>query len=270
MRFPTLKQLSGLVMIVNTFLPAIVLAAAVWIILDIKRDACDSIRRFDRVSKEIDLLFDHRFQAIRAGVRKGKVEQETGIEVDIAALVDRQRNIDGEGECLPFAESRRQIAKIARQSSTQVRKDIEQLGNRITEPARFIRTAFVLEPIPLPRVPLARDVITAYNNHVRPPMNAVMSTIRDSVNNAIFGLFNPETIFVQLEVQKAQYKFAAYARLAGQFTTEATSKLAWFVLVLSAWLALSYVLWAYRRLATGWALLRGRNVDRPHGLDWGT
>lgn len=266
MRFPTLKQLTGLVMIVNTFLPAIVLAVAVWLILDIKREACDSIRRFDRVSREIDLLFDGRFHAIRAGVKKGKIEPQTGIEIDVATLVDRQRKIDGEGECLPFGESRRQIARIVRQSSTQVRKDLEQLGNRITAPARFIRTAVVLKPIPLPRIPLARDVVTAYNDHVRPPMNAVLITIRDSVNNAIFGLLNPETIFVHLEVQKAQYKLAAYARLAGQFTTAATSKLAWFILVLSAWLALSYVLWAYRRLATGWALLRGRNVDRVHGV----
>ena len=41
-------------------------------------------------------------------------------------------------------------------------------------------------------------------------------------------------------------------------TIDSFAKFKWFFVILALWLALSYALRPHRRLAEGWALLRGR------------
>jgi hypothetical protein len=94
-------------------------------------------------------------------------------------------------------------------------------------------------------------------------VGAALSTL----GQAVAEPFDTAGRNLQEEARRVDYKRAVAFGLIGRFASDATgsfAKFGWFFAILALWLVLSYLLWAHRRLAAGWALLRDRG-DGPAG-----
>ena len=109
----------------------------------------------------------------------------------------------------------------------------------------------------------AQPPVDAYNTFVRPSANRVFTQIGKSVNQSAYRLFNPEVVYMQLELKRIKYRINAAQELVKKFakgTKDAFSDFLWFFVFLAIWLFVCFLLWAYRRLSMGWLLLRNRVV----------
>jgi hypothetical protein len=257
---PSLRQVSGFVMIINTFLPVIVvvtLGLMIWSTASaIKRDAC--------------LTFDHMAQALaddKERSKYAKAADDDAREVMLNDLIKRLRD-NGPSEDDP-CQAWDKVKTNMKQTVTDIGDDIKAVGAGFGK----MKTALgnVVPSIGLIKysgIKLVDKAIWAANQIIEVIRNA-FNTIGDGLKAIGSHLASP-LVKVQkdltVEFQKVDYKRAAAWTLLGSFFSDSArlfTKFMWFFIILAIWLVLSYVLWVYRRLAVGWGLLRNRQAIEP-------
>ena len=265
MKLPTLRQVSGFTMIVNTFLPAIVvvtLGLMIWsTVTTIKRNACATVSYVTRAMND-DKEIKNYFNASDA-VRKKSLQ----------VLVGRlnAQPLPEDGSCRQWRDLRTRIRGI-------LQKELyEETVGRIDDEMKTVKEKFMkvrtdvqsvvpkIRPIQPPSIPGIYEFVSAVNGLFK-----IMQDALKGLGNALTklggGLTEPfDTAGKNLdkEFQKVDYKRAVAWELLDRFwsdTADLFNKFWWFFVILALWLVLSYALWVYRRLVVGWALLCNREA----------
>lgn len=265
MKLPTLRQVSGFAMIVNTFLPAIVvvtLGLMIWsTVATIKRNACATVHYVTKAMNDDKEIKNYRKAS--DDVRRKSLQ----------ALVGRlnEQPLPKDASCRQWRDLRTRITDIFTDElygETVIR--IESEKKEIERKFNNVRTAInrVVPKIPTitpPEIPGVKEAILAVNQLFKIMRDALVG-LAGALAKVGNGLTEPfETAGEKLgeEFQKVDYKRAVAWALLDRFwsdTADLFDKFWWFFVVLALWLTLSYALWVYRRLAVGWALLCNREA----------
>ena len=269
MKLPTLRQVSGFAMIVNTFLPAIVvvtLGLMIWsTVTTIQRSACATVSYVKQAMND-DKEKDIYLAAVRVSDAAGKRA--------LQGLVGRRVNarpLPEAGSCTQWQDLRAGIKGIfTNELYGETVDGIDREMKTVKEKFRKVRTDVQsvvpkIRPIQPPRVP-GVDAVVIELNKLFNAIQKAFEGIGGALSKLGGGLTEPfETAGKKLdeEFQKVDYKRAVALELVDRFgsdTVDLLDKFWWFFVVLSLWLVLSYALWVYRRLAVGWALLCNREA----------
>lgn len=262
MKLPTLRQVSGLAMIVNTFLPAIVvvtLGLMIWsTVTTIERNACATVGYVNWALND-----DKGYSNYKAAA--GDAKNET-----LKALARRfnERPVSAGAPCKDLRTSITRILENEFYGETVGRiqsemRVIDRKFEKVKKDAQRVIPRF--QPIKPPNIPGAYEVISAVN-HVLEIMHTALRGLGDALSKLGGGLTEPfETAGENLheEFQKVSYKWAVASDVLSRFwsdSAELFNKFWWFFAILGLWLVLSYALWVHRRLAVGWALLCNRDA----------
>ncbi len=265
MKFPTLRQISGFAMIVNTFLPAIVvvtLGLMLWSTAKaIKRNTCAT------VSYVVQAVNDDKASARYVGASDEAKSQA------VAALVKRlnEQALPDDGSCGPWTDLRARITAILTdeiygKAVDRIEYEIKVVDGKFQKVRRDVQSVVPrIPPIKFSGIPGVDQAIWAANQLFR-----IIGTALASVGAALTELgrgvtepFDTAGQNLYKEFQKVDYKRAVTWGLVDRFLSDTAAlfaKFGWFFVILVLWLLLSYALWVYRRLAVGWALLRDREV----------
>ncbi len=265
MKLPTLRQISGFAMLVNTFLPLIAvvtLGLMIWSTATaIKRNTCVT------VSYVVQAVNDDRASARYVGASdeaKSKM---------VAALVERlnaQAPPEG-GSCGPWEELRARITAILTdeiygKAVDRIEYEIKVVDGKFQKVRRDVQSVVPrIPPIKYSGIPGVDQAIWAANQLFQTIRNALagVGAALAELGRGLTEPFDTAGQNVYKEIQKVDYKRAVTLGLLARFlsdTGDLFGKFGWFFVVLVLWLVLSYALWVYRRLAVGWALLRGREA----------
>ena len=319
---PNLRQISGLVMIVNTFLPAVVvltLGLMVWSTARaIKHDACvtasyitqayadnEGQKRYlaapdedareklltapelrvldllvagesnDSVARQLDMngkafsdFLADIMKTMGAKSRAGLVQKASNKGRVLKAYVKQLKEkppADG-GPCEAWKDVRTNIREIVvdklyGKGITAITQDLRAVGKDFGEMKAAVAKAIPrIDLIKYAGVPLVDQAIWAANQVIK-VIGDALDVVRKAFKAIGKYLASPLTGAqekVTKEFQTIGYRQAAATLLFTSFfsdTTELFKKFKWFFIVLAIWLILSYVLWVYRRLSVGWALL---------------
>jgi len=265
MKLPTLRQVSGFTMIVNTFLPAIVvvtLGLMIWsTVTTIKRNACATVHYVTRAMNDDKEIRNYRDAS--DDVRKKSLQ----------VLVGRLN-----AQPLPEDESCRQWRDLRARIRGILQKELyEETVERIDYEMKTVKEKFKkvrtdvqsvvpkIRPIQPPNIPGIYEFVSAVNGLFK-IMRDALKGLGDALTKLGGGLTEPfETAGKKLdeEFQKVDYKRAVAWELHDRFwsdTADLFDKFWWFFVILALWLVLSYALWVYRRLVVGWALLCNREA----------
>jgi hypothetical protein len=265
MKLPTLRQVSGFAMIVNTFLPAIVvvtLGLMIWsTVTTIKRNTCATINYVTLAMNDDN----ERKNYIAAGDDAKKKALE-----DLVKRLN-ERPLPDNGSCGPWQDLRTRIKGILtnelygetlKQIEYEMKVVDEKFQKAKTEVKRVIPK---IPPIKPPGIPGIDEAISAVNQLFR-IIHTALAGLGDALSNLGHVLTEPfDTAGEHLynEFQTVDYKRAVAWELLDRFwsdTVDLFDKFWWFFVILALWLVLSYALWVYRRLAVGWALLCNREA----------
>ena len=265
MKLPTLRQVSGFAMIVNTFLPAIVvvtLGLMTWsTVAAIKHNACAAVSYLPRA------MNDDREMRIYVGA-SGDARRSS-----LQGFVRRLHELPppAGGPCGSWRDLRARITGIVTDEiygETVERiehevKEVERKYQRVrTEVQRAIPS---IPPIKRPGIPGLDEAVSAVNQLFR-----IVRSALDDLGAALArlgrGVTEPIDTAgekVREEFQKADYKRAVAWELLDRFwsdTADLFDKFWWFFVLLALWLTSSYALWVHRRLAVGWTLMCNREA----------
>lgn len=268
MKLPTLRQVSGFAMIVNTFLPAIVvvtLGLMIWsTVTTIKRNACAT------VSYVKQAMNDDKDKDIY--VRAVKVSDRAGMDA-LKDLVGRRlkQPLPEDGTCTQWRDLRISIRGIFTnelygETVHQIELEKERIAKRFETVRKEVQRAIpAITPIKPPNVPGLNEIVSAVNALFKIVQNA-LTGLRDALAGLGKGVTEPfDTAGKNLEkeFEKVDYKWDVAGEIVDRFwsdTTDLFDKFRWFFVILTLWLVSSYALWVYRRLAVGWALLCNREA----------
>jgi hypothetical protein len=261
MKLPTLRQVSGLAMLINTFLPAIVVIALVamtWSTASaIKRTGCATVS-YARQAMNDDGARE-RYVAATRDADKDKVLDE---------LVERlyQRASLGDAACDEWKELRAQLQNIFRhelyaKTVQRVEYEIRLVDGKLQRVRTDVRKVVPrLPPITAPEILGVKEVVLAVNHLFFLTQKALASlgAALTRLGNGLAEPFDTAGENIYAEMQKVDYKRAVALELLGRWSDDAAGlleKFGWFFLVLALWLLFSYALWVRRRLSAAWALL---------------
>ena len=269
MKLPTLRQVSGFAMIVNTFLPAIVvvtLGLMIWsTVTTIKRSACATVGYVKQAMND-DKEKDIYLAAVKISDDAGKRALQGLVERRLDA-----RPLPADGSCTRWQDLRTSIKGIfTNELYGETVEQIELEKKRIAKSFETVRTEVkraipAITPIKSPKVPGLNEFVAAVNALFKIVQNA-LTGLRDALASLGKGVTEPFDTAgknLQEEFQKVDYKRAVALELVDRFwsdTVDLLDKFWWFFVILALWLVLSYALWVYRRLAVGWALLCNREA----------
>ena len=264
MKPPTLRQLSGLAMIVNTLLPAIVvvtLAAMIWsTAVSIKRNTCTTIGHIAQAVNDEKTL-NRYVKAGDDGARRKAIS-------DLVGELDGQTPLSNE-ECGPWQKLRARIAallvnefygKVAMRVEQEVSKVNTKLENAKSAVANVVPS---VPAIKYSGIKIVDKAIWAANQVIK-LIRAGFDAIGDALTalgKALAEPFATAKKNLSAEVQKVDYKRAVAWALLERYSSDTVDlfdKFGWFFAVLALWLAFSYALWVHRRFVVGWALLCDR------------
>lgn len=267
MKLPTVRQVSGFAMIVNTFLPAIVvvtLGLMIWsTVTTIMRNACATVRYVTLA------MNDEKEMSNYVAARNDDRKRTSTLQVLVRRL--NEQPLPGDGSCGPWRDLRTRISRIFTDElygKTVDRIEYEmkvvdvKLAKVRTDVQRVIPR---IPPIKPPGIPGVNEAISAVNGLFK-----IMHKALEGVGNGLTRLgrgvtepFDTAGENLSKEFQKVDYKRAVAWELLGRFgsdTADLFDKFWWFFVIFALWLVVSYALWVYRRLAVGWAMLCNREA----------
>jgi hypothetical protein len=263
MKAPTLRQLSGFVMIVNTLLPAVVvvtLGLMIWsTAVAIKRNTCAT------VSYVVKAVNDEK-----ASQRYVGASDEAKAKA-VAELVKRliEQAPPDEASCGPWADLRARIAAILTdeiygKAVERIEYEIKVVDGKLQKVKRDVQSVVPkIPPIKYSGIAGVDQAIWAANQLfqiVRTALGALGAALTE-LGRGLTDPFETAGQNIYKEIEKVDYKRAVTWGLLNRFlsdTADLFAKFGWLFAILVLWLVLSYALWVYRRLAVGWALLRDR------------
>ena len=261
---PNLRQLSGLVMIINTFLPLIFIVV-IWLIADaLKEDICKTLvntkqilKKYDQSgqnnttqTKEIDCgLFDLAesiYQPFTEDIKKIGLEIE-GLNDELKQIEDKKSKFEKEIEKKFGKVDLKKInieisIKIPRMLTSKTKEVAKDIVNEINDIDDEINASIVsplneqINKIPYTVKSVADIMVNPQADNIYKKIKNIESNwikTRDDLNNY---LFNPLKSYYQ------EWKFIFLAVF-------------WIALI---WIGMTYLLWSHRRLSVGWGLLLNR------------
>jgi hypothetical protein len=286
MKLPTLRQISGFAMIVNTFLPAIVvvtLGLMVWsTAAAIKRNTCATI---DLVAQAVNDEGERK-KYVAAGMRASEKAQAIADDGERARFLEasdreakkaleefaerlRMRPPPAEGSCGMWQELRTRLKDVLthdiyRKTAEGIKKEIADVDakfDRVKDDVKKIVPN--IPPIKYSGIPGVDQAIWAANQ-LFVAIREAFGMVGAALGHLGRGLTEPfESAGKNLheEFRGLDYKRAVAWEILDRFVSDTAAlfgKFGWFVVILALWLVLSYGLWVGRRLADAWALLRDR------------
>ena len=261
MKSSTIQRVSGLVMLINTFLPIVVVVALILMARstagEMVRQACATAGQIGSVLNDAEARNaylaanddgERAMQlALLASSLRDTALEEPGGEAAPACLEKNLATVLGEEL---FGKTVGSIKEQAKQVQVRMSGVKSNLKKRIPE-----ATPWTLEHVPVKGI--ARKLASGVNsvidkvNGVPVSIRSGMVTLGDKVGDTIKWIFAPLSV---ADYQRA----AAWTVLAGLLADAAKSleKFYWFFAALAIWLLFSYLIWAQRRLSTALTLLR--------------
>jgi hypothetical protein len=267
MKLPTLSQVHGFTMIVNTLLPAIVvvtLGAMAWsTAAAMKRNACATVGHLSQAMN--DRRGEARYVAARGQAKEAAL-------AELLARLDRQPP-PADGSCGAWQELRARVEailtnEIYAETVARIEHELNEVDRKLQKAKNDVqRVVPRIEPIKLPGVPGVDQAVAAVNESLKVVRGALarVGAALSTLGQAISEPFDTAGRNLQEEARRVDYKRAVAFGLVARFasdTVDSFAKFGWFFVALALWLVLSYALWAHRRLAEGWALLLGREAAR--------
>jgi len=267
MKPPTLRQVSGFAMIVNTFLPAIVvvtLGLMTWsTVTAIKRNACATVNNVTQAMNDKKAINNY----IAAGNDDGK--RASTLQVLVRQL--NEQPLPGDASCGPWRDLRARIKRIFTdelygKTVNSIETELKAVDAKLDKVRTDVQRAVPrISPIKLPGIPGVDQAILAVNDLFK-----IMRKALEGLGNALTQLgksitepFDTADENLRKEFQKVDYKRAVAWELVDRFwsdTADLFDKFWWFFVILTLWLVVSYALWVYRRLGVGWAMLCNRET----------
>jgi len=267
MKLPTLRQVSGFAMIVNTFLPAIVvvtLGLMTWSTATaIKRNACATVNNVTQAMNDKKAISNY----IAAGNDDGK--RASTLQVLVTRL--NEQPLPGDASCGPWRDLRARIKRIFTdelygKTVNSIETELKAVDAKLDKVRTDVQRAVPrISPIKLPGIPGVDQAILAVNDLFK-----IMRKALEGLGNALTQLgksitepFDTADENLRKEFQKVDYKRAVAWELVDRFwsdTADLFDKFWWFFVILTLWLVVSYALWVYRRLGVGWAMLCNRET----------
>ena len=259
MPLPTLRQLNGFVLIVNTLLPFLFVLAIylMWVlsIQSFRVNTCSSLNHSARVITAID-----KAKSSQALIKHYEVESN-------------QTVVPGGGDCKIEEEfNDLLVVRVYETVKNNVDKQVKAVGKKVDGVKNKVARAVPKLPdIRIGRVPplkiLKFDLSKALNSVIRfvnaidNNVNRALSTLASVVTNAFTNIVDPERKRIYLEIEKTSYRQAVVLDTVRSMLSailEAFEKFYWLLLVLVIWLPISYIFWAHHRLTLGWKMLQGQ------------
>jgi len=267
MKLPTLRQVSGFAMIVNTFLPAIVvvtLGLMTWsTVTAIKRNACVTVNNVTQAMNDKKAIDNY----IATGNDDGK--RASTLQVLVRQL--NEQPLPGDASCGPWRDLRARIKRIFTdelygKTVNSIETELKAVDAKLDKVRTDVQRAVPrFPPIKLPGIPGVDQAILAVNELFK-----IMRKALEGLGNALTQLgksvtepFDTADENLRKEFQKVDYKRAVAWELVDRFwsdTADLFDKFWWFFVILTLWLVVSYALWVYRRLGVGWAMLCNREA----------
>jgi hypothetical protein len=249
MKLLTPRQLSGLVMLGNTFLPVIValsLGLMGWSTLATLRDeACLIVRDLNK-----DLPPRASIDPVSCSCldSKGLEPVESGAK-----------------PCGPFAVMKHIVTvELYGKTMGMLRREIGGMKKNAAALANAVDQSVSLE-LDLPDSKgLKRTFQGRFNKYLAEPLAKPVKTSVDAAANAVrkatYAVFQPQMDNMKKELEDVAHKRnVVWARTKNVYDMQ-LKKFYWFFVALAMWLLLSYVLWGYHRLSEAWSLIHGRET----------
>ena len=254
---PNLRQVSGMVMIINTFLPIIILVAVWWIANAQREDICKTVRNTKEAlkvygqseqnnsaqTKEIDCgLFDLAesiYQPFREDIKK--------ITSEIDGLSDKLEKFKDKN----FFDGELIKVKI---------KEVKFDNVHIELPTKIKKPKYVKKA--------EDDINKEINDNIVSPLTKQINKIPYTVKSVADVMINPQADNIYKKIKDLESNWIKIRKDLDNylFNPLKTIYQKWksiFLIILwiaLIWIALTYFVWSYRRLSVGWDLLLNRSV----------
>jgi len=268
MRLPTLRQLNGFVMIVNTLLPGLVillLGAMLWsTAVSFKRNTCAVITHVAQATNDkaaLDAYLDARSR-----------EDEKAQDAAVSRLIEKLRaEPQPANEACGVWDNLRDrikallLTEFFRETAEKIELEVQAVKTKVENAKEA--AAKVVPKIPSVRysgIKLVDHAIWAVNKVIKVIGKGVVALgeALKAVGNALVDPFTTAKDNLWQELGRVDYKRAVTWGLLYAYasdTVDLFDKFGWLFVALVLWLVFSYALWVQRRFAVGWALL----CDRP-------
>ena len=261
MKSLTIQRVSGLVMLINTFLPIVVIVA---LILMARSTTGDMVREACATAGQIGSVLNDA--AARNAYLAAKDDGQRAMQLALLASSLRDAALEEPGggaapECLEknlatvlgeelFGKAVGGIKKQAKLVEMRMSGVKSNLRKRIPKAAPW-----TLEHVPAKGI--ARNLASGVNsaidkvNGVPGSIRSGMVTLGDKVGDTIKWVFAPLSV---VDFQRAAIWAVVAASLAD--AAKSLEKFYWLFAVLGIWLLFSYLIWAQRRFSMALSLLR--------------
>ena len=267
MKLPTLRQVSGFAMIVNTFLPAIVvvtLGLMTWsTVTAIKRNACVTVNNVTQAMNDKKAINNY----IATGNDDGK--RASSLQVLVRRL--NEQPLPSDASCGPWRDLRARIKRIFTdelygKTVNSIETELKAVDAKLDKVRTDVQRAVPrFPPVKLPGIPVVDQAILAVNELFKIVRKALegLGNALTQLGKSVTEPFDTADENLRKEFQKVDYKRAVAWELVDRFwsdTADLFDKFWWFFVILTLWLVVSYALWVYRRLGVGWAMLCNREA----------
>lgn len=226
-----LNRLSGIVLIVNTLLPVLLVGGLIGMYCAVRGPVGQIITSVGEIRGQINII---------------KPEYDKAVVVINAKIED----------------SKERLARVGK-TFGDVNRVVKAGFSRLNIDTRFPQMPRIVIPhlidlqvpqIPNINVPIG-DVLAAPFNGIRDALGffvVIFTNMKDVANQVGTLLKHPNIAKIKVEIGKIETAGTELSEVGPWILTIVTV----LVVVAVPWMVLSYALWAYRRLATGWALFR--------------
>jgi hypothetical protein len=259
---PNLRQLGGLVMIINTLLPLIFIVV-IWLIVDaLNEDICKTVKNTKEIlkiydqseqynttqTKEIDCgLFDLAESIYKPFAKEIKI---IGSEID--TLNDKFKILeDGKSK---FDEKIKKLNKVHLQEiNIELSPDYPKRPKKLKTFSKDI-------------VSKINDLDNQINDNIVSPLTGQINQIPYTVKSVADIMVNPQAGNIYQKIKNIESKWIKTRddlnnylftplKLYYQEWKSIFLVVFWIALI---WISMTYFLWVYRRLSVGWGLLLNR------------
>ena len=254
---PSLRQVSGMVMIINTLLPLIILVAVWWIADALQKDICKTV-----INTRAALI---KFDQSELNNTDQTEESDCGI-FDLAEIIYQ-----------PFVEDIKDI-----------NSEIDDLNNKIGTFKEKIKFEAELKKIKIKKVKFDRvniklpakikkpkyikdaedDINKEINDKIVSPFTKQINKIPYTIKSLADLLVNPQAGNIYKKIKNLESKWIRIKQDLENYLFNPLKSFyqKWKIIFLTLfwiaiiWIVLTYFVWVYRRLSIGWGLLLNRTA----------
>ena len=270
MKRPTLGQVDGFVILVNTFLPALVVLTLGLMIestlSSIHTNGCAAAAYIYGTFSQIT-VDKEGFPQPPVDALYRKISKEPPPVRELMKRISRERSSPEQSCSLLSAIDYLVANSLYGDTVSAVRREMIGMATNIAalgKPINVSITSLALPPIKNPKLfqKPAAEAIHGFNKHIAGPLTAVaekgMNQVGNKARAVTYAVFQPYTNNIVKELRKANHKrrltWIWIQWFVGKIQPFFT-RFVWLFGLLGGWLLLTYVLWARRRISVAWELM---------------